>query len=421
MYFQPSQTVAIIGAGPFGLSIAAHLRSRGIDFRIFGRPMYRWRCQMPKGMFLKSEGCASSLSDPAGCFTLARYCAENRLPYGEWGTPVSLESFTGYALAFQQEFAPGVEEVMVTAVETSDNGFELQLANDSATRAAKVIIATGLEYTAQIPPVLARLPRELVSHSSHHNDLSRFRGKDVTVIGAGQSALESAALLSEEGASVRVLVRKPSLVWSPTPKVVRRPRYERMRYPRTGLGQGLKVWVYCSAPMLFRYLPQRVRFNIVKSTLGPGGAWWLKERVDGRFEILTGYSVQNAETRGARALLRTTGPEGRGMDVTTDHVIAATGYRFELQRLPFLSKNLKSRVRTEEQTPVLSPTFESSVSGMYFTGLASANYFGPVMRFIEGTHYTARTISSHIAAAWRRNGSGPAFRPRTFSKCRDSE
>src|SRR5271155_6285976 len=91
--------VAIVGAGPYGLSVAAHLRRAQIDFRIFGSPMSRWRWHMPKGMFLKSEGFASNLSDPAARCTLARYCSENGNPYGDQGKPVPLDVFTRYALA----------------------------------------------------------------------------------------------------------------------------------------------------------------------------------------------------------------------------------------------------------------------------------------------------------------------------------
>src|SRR4051812_14161194 len=322
MNSQSHKTVAIIGAGPFGLSIAAHLRAKGIDFRIFGKPMYRWRCQMPKGMFLKSEGCASSLSDPDGRCTLARFCAENGLRYGERGTPVSLEIFTRYSMDFQRKLAPDVEEVMVTGVESSGDGFELRLADGSSAKAGKVVVATGLEHAAQIPPVLARLPRELRSHSEDHEDLSRFSGRDVTVVGGGQSALETAALLSEQGASVRLLVRKPSLAWNPTPRLVRRHQYQRLRHPVSNLGEGLELWAYCAAPMLFRYLPQRTRFEKVRTVLGPAGAWWLKDRVAGRFGILAAHSIQNAEAKNGRALVQSTGPEGQTAEFATDHVIA---------------------------------------------------------------------------------------------------
>ena len=56
--------VVVIGAGPYGLSIATHLRAQQLSFRIFGEPMASWRHHMPQGMSLKSEGFASDLYDP---------------------------------------------------------------------------------------------------------------------------------------------------------------------------------------------------------------------------------------------------------------------------------------------------------------------------------------------------------------------
>ena len=412
-------TVAIIGAGPYGISIAAHLQSAGIDFRIFGRPMYRWLCQMPKGMFLKSEGCASSLSDPTARYTLARYCAQSGLPYGERGAPVSLEVFTRYALSFQRVLAPTVEEVMVDAVDASGDGFELRLANGATVSVGKVIVATGLEHAAHIPPVLAGLPSELLSHSADHPDLRRLKGRDVTVIGGGQSALEAAALLSEEGATVRLVVRNPSLAWNPMPRFVRRSLYERLRRPVSNLGQGLELWACCAAPTLFHHLPQRIRFERVKTVLGPAGAWWLKDRVVGRVQTFLGHFVRRAEARGDRAVLQVAGQDGQVLDLTTDHVIAATGYRFDLQRLPFLSQSLKSRLRAEERQPVLSSHFESSVPGLYFTGLASASCFGPAMRFLHGADYTARRVSQHIFAGQRQYGLPPAFQCARTPRCKE--
>jgi thioredoxin reductase len=414
-----SPSVAIIGAGPYGVSIAAHLRSAGIDFRIFGKPMYRWQSQMPKGMFLKSEGCASSLSEPDGNYTLAQYCAGKGLPYGDRATPVSLELFTQYALSFQRHLAPNVEEVMVSGVDASRDGFRLRLANGEMTSAAKVIVATGLEHAAHIPPVLAGLPPGLLSHSSDHHDLSGFGGMDVTVIGGGQSALETATLLAEGGAAVRLITRKPALAWNPFPKMVRRSYYQRMRHPISNLGEGLELWMYCTAPMLFRHLPQRVRFEKVRTVLGPAGAWWLKERVDRRLQILSGHCVRKANTVGGRAVLQMVGQDGRLFDLPTDHVIAATGYRFELQRLPFLSDALKSRLRTEQQRPILSSGFESSVPGLYFSGLASASSFGPAMRFLHGAHYTAWRISRHLAAGRRQDALLPAVQFAHGPRCRE--
>ncbi|MCU1339591.1 MAG: dimethylaniline monooxygenase [Bryobacterales bacterium] len=390
-------TAAIIGAGPYGVSLAAHLQAAGVDFRIFGQPMHRWRFQMPKGMFLKSEGCASNLADPAGRYMLSHYCAENGLPYGEWGAPVSRETFAQYALSFQRNFVPNVEQVMVAGVYALREGFELGLANGATVRASKVIVATGMDHAAYTPHVLSRLPSELLSHTADHHDLSRFKGKEVSVIGGGQSAIETAVLLAEEGASVRLLVRKPALVWNSTPKMVRRPFYQRLRHPLSNLGVGAELWIYCAIPMLFRHLPQQIRHQRVATVLGPAGAWWLRDRAAGRLQILLGHTVSRAEAKSGRAVLQVSEGEGPIVEMATDHVIAATGYRFSLAHLPFLSHGIKSQLRAEQQHPVLSSDFESSVPGLYFTGLASAKCFGPAMRFLDGADYTARRVTRRLA------------------------
>lgn len=409
MSFSSHSEVAIIGAGPYGVSIASHLQSAGIDFRIFGTPIERWRTQMPKGMFLKSDGCASSLSDPAARHTLAQYCADHGLPYGERGTPVALDVFTRYALSFQRKYAPNVEEVIVTDVEKSREAFHLRLADGTRMSAGKVVVATGLAHAAHIPSELAPLPPELLSHCENHHDLSIFRERDVTVIGAGQSALEAAALLHEAGASVRVLVRRPSLAWNQVPATRRRSLYQRLRYPSSQLGDGLQLWLCCNVPMLFRQLPERIRFDKVKTVLGPAGAWWLRDRVVGKVQILLGHALQKAGDRGGRAVLQVAGQDGRTECIATDHVIAATGYRFDLQRLPFLSPSLKSKVRTAQGRPLLSSAFESSAGGLYFTSLASAGSFGPAMRFLHGADYTARRVCHHIASGGRERSSPPVY------------
>ena len=402
-------TVAIIGAGPYGVSVAAHLRSAGIDFRIFGKPMQRWRYQMPAGMFLKSEARASNLSDPAGNYTLARYCADNRLPYRDIDDPVPLALFSEYALWFQRSLVPNIEEVTVTELDASAGEFTLVLSDGSRMRASHVVVATGLDHAAFVPTILSSLPVELVSHSTSHHDLGRFRAKDVTVIGGGQSALETAALLREQGATVRLLVRKPYLKWNGIPRTGLRSTYQRLRYPGSGLGEGLRLWFYANAPMLFRRLPRQIRSERARLELGPSGAWWLRDRILGHVEILLDQTICSADASGSQALL--TQRDGQSADIATDHVIAATGYKFDLRRLPFLGRDLKTMVRTSEQQPVLGSGFESSVRGLYFTGLASAPSFGPAMRFLHGTDYTARSVCHQISISSRRSVApvGPSF------------
>src|ERR1700743_516460 len=121
--------VAIIGAGPHGLSIAAHLGARGIDYRIFGRPMTTWSEHMPKNMVLKSDGFASNLSAPSRESTLKAWCARNAVPYADQALPVSLETFLAYAAWFQKRYVPDVEEVNVTGLEGPAGSYILTLEN----------------------------------------------------------------------------------------------------------------------------------------------------------------------------------------------------------------------------------------------------------------------------------------------------
>jgi thioredoxin reductase len=388
--------VCIIGAGPYGLSIAAHLRALGIDFRIFGHAMNTWKNKMPDAMFLKSEGSGSNLFDPSGHHTLARYCAAETLPYEDVGLPVSREIFTRYAMAFQRDLVPDVEDVLVLGLNRSRNPYEVALASGETLYASKVVVATGLDHMTYVPPVLSHLSAAHLTHSSEHREFNQFEGKDVAVVGAGQSALEIAALLHQEGASVRLLVRGPAIAWNSAPDCTRRTLYDRVRHPRTPLGDSPQLWFYCNAPGLFRQLPKRTRIERVKTVLGPAGAWWLKDQVVGRVPISLECHLVGAETRDGRVVLRVRDRNGEDRELTSDHVIAATGYKFDLQRLPFLHDTLKSGLRQEQGLPALSSHFESSLPGLYFTGLASSHSFGPVMRFLQGAGYTAQRISSHI-------------------------
>lgn len=394
-------TVSIIGAGPYGLAIATHLKMFNVTLRIFGSPMHRWLCQMPSNMYLKSEGCASSLYDPAGRYTLDEFCRKTGDPYSEYGFPISRDLLARYALSFQQALVPDVENILVSAIKKLPSGFELRLSTGEKLETSQVIIATGLDHMEYVPDELANLPAELRSHSADHFDLSGFKGKEVTVIGAGQSGLETAAILREEGASVKLVVRKPSLLWNPMPLKTRRSLYRRLRSPRTRLGDSRNYWIYDNVPGLFHYYPQQTRLIKAVSELGPAGAWWLKERVVGHFPIFLGCRIHSANVRGERVSVHIKDQDGRPKDLMADHVIAATGYKFNIDNLPFLSSDMKAMLLREQQSPRLSSNFESSMPGLYFTGFGSANSFGPVMRFLAGSSYTARRISRHLARGQR--------------------
>jgi FAD-dependent urate hydroxylase len=393
--------VAVIGAGPYGLSVAAHLRARGVNARVFGQPMHNWRFRMPAGMFLKSEGFASNLSDPRASHTLKRYCEEHGLAYGDIATPTPLSTFTDYGLWFQQRLVPELERTDVSELVEAGQAFELRLTSGEVVRAGQVVVAVGFSYFPYVPSELEGLPDRLVSHASDHRDLSCFRGRDVTVIGAGQSALETAALLREQGAYARVLVRKPAVSWNAVPVPHPRSLAHRIRHPQSGLCDGWICWLYSNAPAVFRRLPVDVRLEKVRTALGPSGSWWLRDRVEHCIPLLTSQSVVRAEADDGVVQLRLLKDGGGQQELTTEHVIAATGYRVDVDRLPFLHPDLRLRIRRVASTPALSPYFESSVAGLYFVGLAAASTFGPVLRFVYGSDFTAGRVSRHIESAQR--------------------
>jgi len=389
-----STQVAIIGAGPYGLSIAAHLRARNIDFRIFGIPMNSWRTGMPAGMFLKSEAFASNLYDPEARCTLKSFCVRNGIAYSDYGLPVSLAAFVDYGLSFQQEMVPNLEHRAVVDIKRERNGFLIQLDDGETFTAGRAIVAVGTPYFKHVPPSLAHLPPEHVSHSSDHHDLTRFKGLTVDVVGGGASALDLVAGLLDADAQVRLVARRHALKWN-TP-ILHRPRWKQW-YPMSGLGGGLRNRFYETAPMLFRLLPNKTRVRIVSTWLGPAGAWPVRSRIE-QLPLYLGHNLQGAAIQDGRIQLQLVNGSQQRFELHSDHVIAATGYRVDVHRLPFLDRDLMRQVRLVENAPVLSSTFESSVRGLHFVGLTSANSFGPAMRFVLGARYTAQRLASALAA-----------------------
>jgi thioredoxin reductase len=388
--------VAIIGAGPYGLSIAAHLKARHVNFRIFGHPMHTWLTHMPKGMRLKSEGFASSLYDPDSAFTLEAYCRDKGITYAKIGLPVPLEVFAAYGLEFQRRFVPELEARLVKSIRRSAQGFRIGLEDGESVAARRAVMAIGLTHYEYIPPVLAVLPDEFVTHSSRHHIVDRFKGREIAVVGAGASALDLAALLHQVGAHVQVVTRR-SAIYFHSPPEAEPTLIHRLRTPVTGIGRGWRLFLCTHAPLLFRQMTQEFRLEKVRRALGPAACWFVKEQVVGKVPIIAGVTITEATAQAGRVSLRLTDGAGVPRKLITDHVISATGYKVDLGRLTFMNSDLQSEVRSVEATPVLSSNFESSAPGLYFVGASAANTFGPLLRFAYGAGFTARRLSRHLA------------------------
>jgi len=361
--------------------------------------MQFWLGHMPIGMLLKSDGFASTLYDPKAEFTLRRYCEERRIEYADLGTPVRVEDFCAYGLAFQRRFAPHLENKRVTLLERGRPGFTLQLSDGTSLAAHRVVIATGLSSFEYIPPELASLPGDLLSHSSAHVDLERFKGRDVTVVGAGASATELATLLFEKGCQVRMVARRPDIQIH-TRLELPRSLVQTIRAPISTVGPGWKSRFFTDLPHVFHGLPKPVQARLAKGFLGPAGGWFLRGRFD-RVPLLAGYQVKSAEAAGGRAILRLKSVNGDEHRIETEHVIAATGYRADIRRLAFLGADIASQLKLSNDSPKLSAHFESSVPGLFFVGASAVDSFGPVLRFACGAKFAAPRLSNHLARALR--------------------
>lgn len=391
--------VAVVGAGPYGLSVAAHLAAQGVNFTVFGPPLKTWRDHMPRGMLLKSDGFASNLSAPAAGSSLGEYCAGKGLAYHPLAIPVPLQTFVDYGLDFQRRFVPALDPRTVVELDRGDGGYRVTLDDGAAVAARRVVVAVGITHFAHMPPVLAGLPAELVTHSSAHADVSRFRGQEVIVMGAGASAVDLAIHLAEVGAGVRLVTRRDQVRFGSEPGEEPRSHWSRLRHPSSGLGPGLRSRLYSDAPDLVRLLPATLRQEIVRRHLGPASPWRLRRRFETQVNLIAGREVVHAERRGDRMRLRLVSRSGEETDLDADHVIAATGYRPDLRRLTFMSQSLRQRLRSAANTPVLNQSFETSEPGLYFVGVAAANSFGPLMRFMYGVDFTARRVSRHLVRA----------------------
>lgn len=402
--------VVVVGAGPYGLATAAHLSGAGIDFRIFGIPMGAWRHHMPKGMFLKSALTATSISAPAPSMSLVDYCKANGVTCVDDHNPIPIDLFVKYGLQFKERYVEGVEQVEVRQIVDKKDGFQVSLSNGETFLTKNVVVASGHMHFSHVPEAL-RIPAgqdgaSLVSHTGEHAEFSNFAGRTVAIVGAGQSALESAALLREAGAEVHLVVRGPQLVWGKPPTGEHSGLLLRAFKPMTPLGPGWSHLVITRAPELISHLPPAARLRLVRLTYGPSGAWWLRSRFEGSINTLLSTEVEEAREASGRILLRLRHESGKSSSLAVDHVLAATGYRVDVNAIDYLSPAIRTRLARVpgSGSPALSGSCQSSVAGLYFVGLSTAATFGPLLRFVHGTDFAARTVCrSLVSAATRRS------------------
>jgi cation diffusion facilitator CzcD-associated flavoprotein CzcO len=389
--------VAVIGAGPYGLSLAAHLAGRGIDARVFGKPLSTWKAHMPKNMNLKSDGFASNLSAPAGESTLKAYCQSLNIPYAAQGLPIGLDTFLSYADWFRNRYVAHLEEVNVISLSRDANGFRLKLEDGGELSARNVVIAVGISWFAHVPTALAALPAHLVSHTFDHREGDRFAGRDVVVVGAGSSATDTAWLLHEAGATVRIAARANAIAYNNVPDPDAETLFYRIQKPASGIGRGWSSYFCASAPVLFHKLPETMKRRAIQSHMHPAGGWFMRERIERHIPCLMGRDIAAADARGGHVRLILTNKDGKQEIVTCDHVIAATGYKPDMRKIPFLERELCDAVAPGRASAPLSDKFETRVPGLFVIGPAAIDSFGPLMRFMYGAEFAAPHVANFLA------------------------
>jgi cation diffusion facilitator CzcD-associated flavoprotein CzcO len=387
--------VVIIGAGPYGLSAAAHLRTiDGLEVSVFGEPMSFWERNMPVGMLLRSNWTATQIADPNRSLTLEAYqiAAGNDV-----SAPVPLERFVQYGQWYQRAAVPDLDRREIVGVKVEPRGFRLTTDDGDTIRTNRVVIAAGIGSFAWRPQEFQHLSPELASHTSQHQDLRRFANKRILVVGSGQSALESGALLHEGAADVEIVGRAHRIHWlqgglSRTlhhrlGKFTRQVLYAPTDVGPAGLSQLM------ARPNLLKCLPRTLQNKLRKRCVRPAGARWLVDRLQ-EVPIRLGCSIVGATPAQNQVKVRL----NDGTERTVDHILLGTGYRVNVSRYDFLSPQISDSISCISGYPVLRQGLESSVPGLHFLGAPAAWSFGPLMQFVSGTHFASRAITRYIAA-----------------------
>jgi hypothetical protein len=377
--------VAVIGAGPYGLAAAAHLKAAGVETMVFGETLAFWRRHMPSRMRIRSPWRATHIADPDGELTLDAYAQRVGITPTE---QLPIADFIRYGAWFQSRAVPDLDTRKVVRIEPAASGFRLVLQDGDVIAARHVVVAMGLANQSFRPAQFDGLPADLVSHSADHGDFDAFRGRNVTVIGRGQSAVESAVLLTEAGAEVTLLSRGEVRWLSFGARTLRAALAS-----RSEVGPFPLDWL-ADAPTMLRLFPGALRRQVTTHCLRPAASGWLRPRADG-IRFLPDRTVASAEHEGGRIALRL----DDGASGLTEHVVLATGYRIDVARLGILDDSLLERVATVAGSPTLSAGFESSVGGLHFVGSSAVTSFGPLMRFIAGAGYAARSVTQRVLAS----------------------
>lgn len=385
----PDYDVVILGAGPYGLSAGAYLKSTQKGVRVFGEPMEFWANKMPAGMLLRSPRVASNIADPRCACTLEDFeKSSGKRP----SAPVPLETFVEYGRWFQHQLGTDLDRRSIRQVSRQNSHFQVTLDDGVMLRSRRVVIAGGVGPFYRKPPVLSHLDPVQASHCYEGRKIADLAGKRVAVIGAGQSALESAALLHEAGSDVEIIARIPVLRWIGTHKWLHNlGPVSKMMYAKHDVGP-LGISRLVAYPNLVSHVPISLRDKIRKRAVRSAGSRWLPARL-ASVKISTGRFVRSAKALGDEVELKL----DDGTERRVDHVLMGTGYDVDISRYNFLAPELVAEVQRLNGYPDLGRGFSTSVPGLHFIGATAARSFGPLLYFVAGTEFASKELTSYIS------------------------
>jgi cation diffusion facilitator CzcD-associated flavoprotein CzcO len=379
--------VAVIGAGPFGLSIAAHLQDRAV--RVFGTEMETWRHRMPREMLMRSAWAETSLSAPGGVGTIDHWLQAANETRQE---PIPLELFLRYSQWFIERFVADRDSSDIANVELNGSGYRLTTAAGVEVDARTIVLSVGVMPFAYVPAPLKELfGAEVALATGSPDDAQRYAGRRVLVVGGGQAGLESSGLAAHAGAKVE-LVTRSNVRWFADrephhPRTPFRQKLYKLAYPVVGYGPP-PLNRFAIHPDLFAALPESTRRKLTGRLLRSGGSPWLRKITEREVKITEHCTVVNVEKKSDSLLVRLSD----GSEREVDDVIIACGYRFDLDRLEFLAPEVRSRIAIRNGWPVLDRYFRSTDPNVIFVGYAAENRFGALSRFVLGADFTATRV-----------------------------
>lgn len=374
----------IIGAGPFGLAMAAYAKSLNIEHLILGKPMDFWKSNMPEGLILRSA-CDWHV-DPLNIDTIENYLQSQNLTPADV-EPLSRDFYLGYTKWFQEQKEIEVLPSFVQRLDhtnSTDNLFKATLDNGEHITASNVLLALGFRYFKNIPTEIAEIvPSGRFSHTCDLADFERLRGKRCLIIGGRQSAYEWAALLCDNGATaIHVSHRHETPAFAPSDWSWVHPMVDAM----------------VDNPGWFRNLPPKEKGELSKRFWAEGRLKlepWLWPRIDNdAVKIWPKSRVVGCDVlpRGELEVSLDTGKM-----LTVDHIILATGYKVSMEKVPFLADGtILAKLKTKDGYPVLDEHFQCSIPGLFITSMPATQDFGPFFAFTVSVVASTKIIGSFI-------------------------